>query len=109
MIVVGLVLLTTALPAATVCCAGKPDSTMAAMYASMPCCATNCTMSGPNASRDHDVALTASSPQPAAPAVGTLTVLASSAAEAIATVAKDGAAIERTAPPPFLLHRQFRI
>jgi len=110
MIFVALVLFITALPAATVCCDGKPDNTMAAMNASMPCCVTNCTMSRPGTSRDRDVMLTtAPSPQTAAPTVTALMAPASPATETIAAAANDEASIECSAPPPFLLHQQFRI
>jgi hypothetical protein len=107
--VVVLVLFVTALPAAGACCLGKPD-TMAAMHASMPCCAANCPMSSPSTGRDHDVALISpASPQTATPTVTALTTPVSPAPVSIAAAANDGASIESTAPPPFLLHRQFRI
>jgi len=105
-----LVLFVTALPAAAVCCLGKPSSKTASMHASMPCCAEQCTMSNPTSSRDHEVTLTQAPPAPsAATAEGAVVTPTPTTAVASAGPANEHAAKEFSAPPPFLANSQFRI
>jgi len=105
-----LVLFVTALPAAAVCCLGKPSGKMASMHASMPCCAEQCTMSNPNSSRDRDVTLTQAPPAPSAAAtVGAAVTQAPAATLASASPAKEHTAEELSPPPSFLVNNQFRI
>jgi hypothetical protein len=104
-----LVLFVTALPAAAVCCLGKPGSKMASMHASMPCCAQQCTMSSPSSSRDHDVTLTPAPPAPSAATAVVVVASAPAAAVASAIPANKHGAEEFSPPPPFLANSQFRI
>jgi hypothetical protein len=109
MIAAVLVLFVTAMPAAAVCCLGKTGGKMAAMHASMPCCAGNCTMSSPSAGRDHDVTLTPAPSAQAASTVAAIITPASPARGTSAVPATERAANEFSSPPPFLINAQFRI
>jgi len=105
-----LVLFVTALPAAAVCCLGKPSGKIASMHASMPCCAEQCTMSSPNSSRDRDVTLTPAPPAPSAAAtVGAVVTPTPATAVASAIPANEHTADELSPPPLFLVNSQFRI
>jgi hypothetical protein len=105
-VALALVLFTAAFPGVAACCVEKPTANMAAMHASMPCCAPGCAISGPKVSRDSVVAVVSPPPVAAGPAlinsidpVVTTTV----------TLASERIADEFSSPPPFLAHAQFRI
>ncbi len=108
---IALILFVAALPAAAACGVGTNACTASSMHASMPCCAQGCSkLNAPDTNRRPDIALTAT-PSPLQP----LQVVADAAvvvAEPIGTGfdRPDGlTAGEFSDPPPFLLHRQFRI
>jgi len=103
-----LVLFVTAFPAAAACCAPMPSSD-AAMHAAMPCCGETCQVTKPATSRAPEIALT-SNPSPAAPVAFVMTDAAPAAsAPPTRVAAHERVSTELAAPPPFLLHRQFRI
>jgi hypothetical protein len=105
-----LVLFATAMPAAAVCCFGKPAVRTMSMHASMPCCAGRCTLSNPSGSRDHDATLSPAPPTPsAAVAVASLVASAPATIGAGAVPANDHMTDGFSAPPPFLVNSQFRI
>ena len=106
-----LVLFATALPGAAACCVGKPNSKMAAMHVSMPCCAESCTMSNSNDSRDNSNIAIAASPSPQVAAGPSVAVALDATSASVATVstATEHTRIEFSPPPPFLAHAQFRI
>jgi hypothetical protein len=107
---VALVLFITALPAAAACCLGKPNRKAVSMHALMPCCAGTCNLTTPNTNRDRDISLTSThSPEQPLQVMAGADALGS---KPIKTALDDSS--ERTvdrvaAPPPFLLHGQFRI
>jgi hypothetical protein len=100
-----------AFPALGACCITKAASGAASVHASMACCTEGCKLSTPNKNAgDRDVTATsAPSPGKTMPAASAIATLSSSD-----DAPGFDAAIDRSwdaffHPPPFLLHRQFRI
>jgi len=98
-----------AFPAVGACCITKAAGGAAAMHASMPCCTDGCKLSGPSKNAgDRDVTVTqAPSPGKTVPAATAMTTFPSSLV--VSEVATDCSSTAFSPPPPFLLHRQFRI
>lgn len=109
-VVAALLVFVIAIPAVGVCCVAKPDSRMAAMHASMPCCADRCTLTSSNGAGNHDfTAISAPSPDTAVVVVATIAEFLSPANASLANVLIGQSSDAFSPPPPFLLHSQFRI
>jgi hypothetical protein len=109
-VVVSLLVFATAVPAVGMCCVAKPGNRMAAMHASMPCCAEHCKLSSPDAAHNRDLtAITAPEGNTASAAVAATAELASPASASIAVPATGQSLDAFSPPPPFLLNSQFRI
>jgi hypothetical protein len=110
---VALVLFIGALPAAAACCMGAaPSSAEASMHAAMPCCAagTSCNLTTSKTNRDHEIALNETSSLTAP--LQLVAVVTTAAVEPVRpgfARSSELTANEFSAPPPFLLHSQFRI
>lgn len=108
-IAVLLLLFVTPLPAAAACCVGKAMSKAAAMHAAMPCCSDTCRMTKTATSRDHEIALTSNPAPGARVAVVMVVIPADTPAATSRAAAHERVSTDLSPPPPFLLHRQFRI
>lgn len=109
-VVVVLLVFVIAMPAVGSCCVAKPGARMAAMHASMPCCAEHCTLSSADAARNHDfTAVSAPSPDAAVAVVATIAELSSPADASTGNALIAHSSAEFSPPSFFLLHSQFRI
>jgi hypothetical protein len=110
-VVVALLVFVAAFPAVGACCISKRAGGAATMHASMPCCADSCRLSNPDKNSDsRDVTLApAPSTGKTVPGLAALQALASVAVAPASDATIDGSPYAFCQPPPFLLHRQFRI
>lgn len=99
-----------AVPTVGACCVTKPGIKMAAMHASMPCCAERCVLTTSKAASNHDVtAISAPAPETAVVVVVTLANASATADASAGHAAIEPSSLAFSLPPPFLLHSQFRI
>jgi len=100
-----------AFPALGACCITKAADGAASVHASMPCCTESCKLSSPdkNAGDRNVTVAPAPSPGKTVPAASAIATLSSSTAVAGLDAAIDRSSDAFSHPPPFLLHRQFRI